>query len=65
MAVSQTKAPRVAVVTEAGRNDHSSRATAGAGPVEPAKLSALSRAGPRGDADPAQITRICRHSRGS
>ena len=42
-----------------------SHATAGAGPVEPAKLSALSRAGLRSDADPAQITRICRHSGGS
>ena len=65
MAVSQTKAPRVAVVTEAGRDDHSFPRDGRAGPVEPAKLSALSRAGLRSDADPAQITRICRHSRGS
>jgi hypothetical protein len=36
MAVSQTKAKRVAVVTEAGEMTTVSRATAGAGPVEPA-----------------------------
>jgi hypothetical protein len=36
MAVSQTKAPRVAVVTEAGEMTTVSRATAGAGPVGPA-----------------------------
>jgi hypothetical protein len=34
MAVSQTKAPRVAVVTEAGEMTTVSRAIAGAGPVE-------------------------------
>jgi hypothetical protein len=36
MAVSQTKAPRAAVVTEAGEMTTVSRATAGGGPVEPA-----------------------------
>ncbi|HEX9353845.1 MAG TPA: hypothetical protein VF933_08520 [Streptosporangiaceae bacterium] len=54
MAVSQTKAPRVAVVTEEGEMTKfpARRPGPGPGPVEPAKLSALSRAGLRSDADP-------------
>jgi hypothetical protein len=52
MAVSQTKARELASCPRLGEMTTVSRARAGAGPVEPAKLSALIPAGLRSDADP-------------